>query len=369
MHDVVVIGGGLIGSAVARELALNGLRVLLFERGRPERTASWAAAGMLSPLAESEDAGGFLDFLRASRKLYPSFTRSIEEATGLPTGYRSEGTFLVALNESDEAALRQRFAWQRAADLPVEWLTGDETRQFEPAISGEARAALRFDEDHQVDNRLLLEALRVAAGHAGVDRRIEEVAGIVRQGERVSGVQLRSGERVEAGWVVVAAGVWCSRLEGLPRPLPLRPVHGQLLALHPGRPLIRHVLDSPRIYLVPRADGRVIVGATVEEIGFEQRVTAAGIHTLLGAALELIPELEHARFGESWSGLRPGTPDHLPILGADPDLPNLVYATGHYRNGVLLTPITAEVVADLVMDRPSRLPLAAYAPDRFGPAG
>lgn len=369
MHDVIVVGGGLIGLAAARELALNGLQVVLFERGQPERSASWAAAGMLSPLAEAEDADAFLEFLRASRSLYPSFTRSIEEATGLPTGYRSEGTFLVALNESDEAALRQRFTWQRAADLPVEWLTGDEARRHEPAISTEARAALYFGEDHQVDNRLLVEALRIAAEHAGIDRRSEEVAGLVHRGERVAGVRLRTGEVAEAGWVVVAAGVWSPRLDGLPRPLPVRPVHGQLLALHPERPLLRHVLDSPRVYLVPRADGRIIVGATVEAIGFDQRVTATAIHTLLGAACELVPELEQARFGEVWSGLRPGTPDNLPILGADPDRPNLIYATGHYRNGVLLTPITAEVVADLILERPSRLSLSPFAPDRFDPTG
>lgn len=367
--DVVVVGGGVIGCAVARALGMAGLRATLLERDEPGANASWAAAGMLSPLAEADQADAFLSLLLASRQMYPGFVAELLEQTGVDVAYRAEGTLLVALTAEDQQKLEGRYRWQRDADLPVEWLDADAARTAEPQLSPEVRAALRFAGDHQVDNRVLASALWSGAERAGVTmRRGVEAVRLLSSGTRAEGVELASGERIEAEWVVVAGGAWASRLQGLPRSLPVRPVHGQLLALKPREPIFAHVVDSPRGYLVPRNDGRLIVGATVEEIGFRRRITAGGVHTLLAAALEVAPALSGAPLVETWSGHRPGTPDDRPILGPDPDLPNLVYATGHYRNGILLAPITARLLADLIGGRQVSHHLAAFSATRFDPA-
>ncbi len=322
---------------------------------------------MLSPLAEANQADDFLTLLLHSRRIYPDYVAALEAETGEAVGYRSEGTLLAALNEPDELALRARFDWQTAAGLPVEWLQAEEARAIEPGLSPALRGALRFREDHQVDNRLLADALRQAAVHGGVRIRWgAEATAVIEESGRVAGIELDGGERIAAGTVVIAGGAASGTIDGLPRPLPIRPVHGQLLALRPAVPLIRHVLDSPRIYLVPRTDGRVIVGATVEEVGFRSGVTAGGVHSLLTAALELVPALAGAPLVESWSGHRPGTPDGMPVLGLDPDLSGLVYATGHYRNGILLTPITALAVSDLILGRAPRHDLGPFGVERFG---
>lgn len=356
----------MIGTAIARKLARAGADVVLVERDSAAPNASWAAAGMLSPLAEANQADAFLSLLLHSRRMYPHFAATLEAETGMRVGYRGEGTLLAALNEADEHALRSRFSWQAAAGLPVQWLEAEEARRIEPALSPDLRAALRFPEDHQVDNRLLADALRKAAVDAAVRIRSgETVTAVLREAGRIAGVVLASGERITARAVIIAGGAASGDIGGLPAPLPVRPVYGQLLSLRPGTPLIRHVVDSPRIYLVPRSDGRVIVGATVEEVGFRTGVTAGGMHILLAAALELVPELAAAPLAESWSGHRPGTPDGLPILGPDPDLPGLIYATGHYRNGILLTPITALVVADLILGRAPRHDLTPFGVERF----
>jgi glycine oxidase len=366
MMDVAVVGGGVIGCAVARELALAGLQVAVLERAEPGENASWAAAGMLSPLAEADRPDPFLDLLLASRRMYPDFAEALREEAGVDVAYRDEGTLLAALTDDDEQELRARFGWQRDAGLPVEWLSAATAGALEPALSPRVRAALRFADDHQVDNRLLAPALWTAAERAGaVMKRGAEVVRVVRSAGQVEGVELADGELVRAESVVLAAGAWAAQLAGLPTALPVRPVHGQLLALSTAPGLLRHVLDSPRVYLVPRANGRVIVGATVEEIGFDRRVTAGGTHALLHAALELVPELTGASLVESWSGHRPGTPDGWPILGPDPDLPKLLYATGHYRNGILLTPITARAIAALVTGDQLPVDLAPFAVGRL----
>lgn len=363
---IVIVGGGVIGTALARELAREKVPVTLVERDDGGRNASWAAAGMLSPLAEADSADDFLSLLLHSRRLYPAFITELEAETGQVVGYRDEGTLLVALNEHDEQAIRARFEWQHAAELPVEWLDPEAALRLEPALDPALRAALRFPEDHQVDNRLLATALRQGAVRAGVQVRSgQTITEILAKGGRITGVRLASGEHIPAQTVVIAGGATSPQIEALPAPLPIRPVHGQLLALHPGGPLFHHVLDSPRIYLVPRSDGRVIVGATTEEVGFRRAVTAGGVHALLSAAFELVPQLTGAALVESWSGHRPSTPDGWPILGEDPEMPGLVYATGHYRNGILLTPITALALADLILGRSARHDLTPFSPGRF----
>lgn len=364
--DVVVVGGGVIGCATARHAALGGASVVVVERGRPGAEASHAAAGMLSPLAEAEAPGPFLELLLRSREGYPAAVEALREETGIDAGYSGAGTLFVALREEDEAELAHRFAWQSALGLAVEALSAEEARRLEPALSPAVRRALRFPGDHQVENRALSLALWSAAARAGAEFRLgREVAGVLRDGGRVGGVELSDGERVAAGAVVVAGGCWAGRLGGLPRELPVFPVHGQLLAVESVPPVFRHVVDSPRCYLVPRSDGRVIAGATVERVGFRKAVTPAGMRSLIDGALEIAPVLAHAPLAESWSGLRPGTPDGLPILGADPEVPNLLYATGHFRNGILLAPLTGEVIGEMVLGRPSPVELAPFGIGRF----
>ena len=365
--DVAIVGGGAIGCAIARRAALAGLRVRVLERATPGAEASSAAAGMLSPLAEAHGPGPFLDLLLASRALYPAFAAALRDETGADVGYDDAGTLYLSLREEDDAELEHRHGWQSEAKLCVERLTAGEAREMEPALSPAVRFALRFPGDHQVDSRALSAALWKAAERAGAEVRLgAEAAALLRDGGRAAGVALADGTRVAAGAVVIAGGSWAGRIEGLPRALPVEPVHGQLLALHPHPPLLRHVVDSPRGYLVPRASGRVVAGATAERVGYHKAVTAAGLHRLLSAAIEAAPGLAAAPVAETWSGLRPGTPDGLPILGADPDFPNLLYATGHFRNGILLTPLTADLVVSLLLGDTPSMDLAAYSITRFG---
>ena len=365
--DVVVVGAGVIGCAVARRAAGAGLRVVVLERGTPGMEASWAAAGMLSPLAEAAAPGPMLDLLLAAREMYPAYVEALREETGIDCGYSDAGTLFLALREEDDPEMEARFAWQSAAGLGVERLDAAAVRSAEPAVSPEVRFALRFPGDHQVDNRALGAALRSAAAAAGVELRTGVAAThLLREGSRAVGVACADGGRVRAGAVVIACGAWAGRLPGLPRPVPVEPVHGQLLAIESLPPLFRHVVDSPRCYIVPRASGRVIVGATVEHTGERKAVTPWGLTRLLTGAVEVAPALEHAPVVETWSGLRPGTPDGLPILGPDPGVAGLVYATGHYRNGILLAPLTGERIGALLAGEGWPAALAAFAIGRFG---
>lgn len=365
--DVVIVGGGVIGCAVARRAARDGLRVVVLERATPGMEASWAAAGMLSPLAEANEPGPFLDLLIRARQMYPAYAAALREETGIDISYSDAGTLYAALREEDEEELEARWRWQSAAGLPLERLTAREAREAEPALSPAVRGALRFPGDHQVDNRALGAALWSAASRAGARFRLgAHAARLLRDGGEVAGVECADGTRIAAGAVVLAGGAWAGRLEGLPRPVPVEPVHGQLLALEAVPPVFRHVVDTPRCYLVPRTAGRLIVGATVERTGDRKAVTPWGLRRLIDGAVEAAPALEHAPLAETWSGLRPGTPDGCPILGRDPDLPGLAYATGHFRNGILLAPLTGERVGALLSRGEWCAGLEAFGIGRFG---
>jgi glycine oxidase len=364
--DVVVLGGGAIGCAVARKAALAGLSVVVVERGTPGGEASSAAAGMLSPLAEAAGPGPFLDLLLHARELYPELVDALREETGADVGYGDRGTLVLSLRERDDDLLDRRWAWQTALGLGVDRIDAEEARRLEPRINPALRFALRFPGDHHVDARALSSALWSAAARAGARFHLgAEAAGVVRERGRAVAVELSSGERIAAGDVVVALGCWAGRLGGLSRPLPVGPVRGQLLAVESVPPLFRHVVDSPRCYLVPRGDGRVIAGATVENAGFRKAVTPAGVRRLIDGAVEIAPSLRDAALVETWSGLRPGTPDGLPILGADPEVASLFYATGHYRNGILLAPLTGELIGALLLGASPSVDLTPYRPDRF----
>jgi glycine oxidase len=371
--DVAVIGGGVIGCAVARELARRGRSVVVVERDSPGRRATWAAAGMLSPLGEAGTGGPLLELADESLQRYAAFAHALREESGIDIEYRTNGKLHVAL-EDGEATLRSLAAVPAAARFDVRLLGGDEARALEPALSERVTAALLVARDHRVNNRLLVQALLASATAAGAAlRTANPVASIVARHDRAAGVRLASGETVETEHVVVAAGAWSGHLEGLPRVVPVRPVKGQMFAVdarprtgdRPGAALVERVIYADRCYIIPRDDGRVLVGATVEDVGFRKGATPRGVGGLMTAAAAVVPALLDLPLVETWAGFRPGTPDGLPIIGADPSMQGLYYATGHFRNGILLAPVTADIIADLVEGRTPAVAAEAFGVDRF----
>jgi glycine oxidase len=348
-------------------LAASGCPVTIFERDETGRGASWAAAGMLAAGVEAEP--GELDLLalnRRSQALWPDFAATLEREAGMTIGLRQEGTLVVALTRDDAAQLRFTYDFQRQHGIALEWLGGAAARECEPHLHPNLAAAVFSAADHQVDNRLLVQALRrafLAAG--GTLREHAPVETIELAGSRAIGVRV-AGEHYAADIVVLAAGAWSGQIGGLPAKLPVRPVKGQMLALRmdPAAPLIRHVVWAPKAYLVPRADGRLIVGATTEERGFDQRLTAGGILALLEGAWRVVPAIEELPIDEMWVGFRPGSRDDAPLLGPS-GIDGLVLATGHHRNGILLTPVTAEAVARYVLSGEVDPVIRPFALERF----
>ncbi|HEX8133140.1 MAG TPA: glycine oxidase ThiO [Actinomycetes bacterium] len=364
--DVVVVGGGVIGLGVAWRAAQAGMAVTVVDPA-PGRGASWAAAGMLAPVTEvhyGEQA--LLRFNLAAADRWPGFAAELEEAAGRQVGYRPCGTLTVARDTDDNAALEDLYRFQLRCGLQVERLRSRDCRRLEPGLAPSVRGGVLAPGDHQVDNRALAGALLAACERAGVRLLADRATGLRLDGERVTGVRLAGGASPAAATVVLAAGCWSRELGGLAAELlpPVRPVKGQLLHLRgpAADPLCRRNVRGLEVYVVPRADGRVVVGATVEEQGFDTRVTAGAVHDLLRAALELLPDVAELELVETVAGLRPGSPDNAPLLGAA-GVDGLVVATGHYRNGILLAPVTAEAVAELLAT--GRVP-AAIAP--FSPA-
>ncbi|MDR5708741.1 MAG: glycine oxidase ThiO [Armatimonadota bacterium] len=352
-EEVAIVGGGICGLSIGWYLARAGRSVTILEKGQAGLGATAAAAGMLAPYAEAEPGEEWmLPLLRASRDRWVAFAQELEAASGLVVDYRDEGTLVVALDRDDVERLRFLYGFQKRHGLPTEWLSGEEARRMEPYLSHRVAAAIRSPLDHQVDNvkvaRALAEAFRRAGGRL---RENTEVTRIVVDQGRVLGVRLPH-TFLEASWVVLAAGAWSATLPGLPdsvRP-PVRPVKGQMLAVQMPRdaPLLRHVVWGPDAYLVPRRDGRLLVGATVEEKGFDGSLTAGGILQLLRGAWEILPGIEELPLVDTWVGFRPGSRDDAPILGPT-EVEGLVLATGHYRNGILLAPITAEVISHYIL--------------------
>ena len=369
---VVVIGAGVIGLGIAWRLAARAT-VTVFDRGKAGAGASHAAAGMLAACAEAEPGEETLVALgRESQRRWPAFAEELERTTGVDVELRTEGTLVVALTADDQATIAHHLEFQRQLALPLEWLSAAATRAREPRLAGKIAGALFSPEDHQVDNRKLAHALRIAAEQAGVDiREHQPVKEFVVQGGQARGVVLDDGTSVPADIVVLAAGAWSRGIGGLPpdRRPPVRPIKGQMLALRmdPAAPLLSHVLWAPGVYLVPRRDGRLIVGATVEEKGFDDTITAGGLLTLLEAAWRAIPAVEELPVDEIWVGHRPGSRDDAPILGPGP-LAGLFYATGHHRNGILLAPVTADAMARLILDDVVEPAIKPFGLERFQPA-
>lgn len=368
--DVLIVGGGIVGCAVALELARAGRSTVVVERGEPGREATWAAGGMLSPLAEAPGPGPFLDLGLASLERYPAFVRSVEEASGRRVDFRRDGKLVLARDADEESRLRARREWIAEHGPDVRWLDAAGVRRREPLLTDEIRGALFLGDEARVDNRLLGTAIAEAARRGGAGFRTGATARrILLRGGRVRGVRLADGATLEATRVVVAAGAWSGLLEGLPRRLPVRPVRGQMVAVAPDVDGLSTVVDGGSAYLVPRRDGRIVAGSTMEDVGFRSTPTAEGIAGLLGRVMQVAPALADAEVLETWAGLRPGTPDGLPVLGPDPEVEGLVYATGHFRNGILLAPATAACLAP-VLTGEGRPPvdLAPFRPTRFAEA-
>jgi glycine oxidase len=388
--DVVVVGGGVIGLAVARELARGGAEVVLVERGEAGAESSWAAAGMLAPQVEADGADEFFRLAAASRDAYPDFARELEEESGVSIELDRTGTLYLAFTEEDEAECERRFRWQTRAGLRVERLTANEVRALEPQVSARVRSALRFPLDGQVENRLLVVALAKACAARGV--RVvtgTKVVAIKVEAGRAVGVETTRGT-TRASSIVVACGAWSSRVRLDVSPAPgdgdgggdgdgdgdapaarpsVEPVRGQILCFAPAAaqtPFVRHVVYSPRGYLVPRRDGRLLAGTTTEHAGFDKSPTGAGREAIMAHAREIAPAADGLVVSDAWAGLRPRGADDWPVLGALADVPNLFYATGHYRNGILLAPLTGALVAGMILRRGAASPLLeAFTPERF----
>ncbi|MDO0932472.1 glycine oxidase ThiO [Streptomyces sp. DG2A-72] len=372
--DVLVIGGGIIGLVTAWRAAQRGFATAVVDP-EPGGGAAQVAAGMLAAVTELHYGEQTLLGLNlASARRYPDFAAELTELTGHDLGYRQCGTLTVALDADDRAHLRELHALQRASGLDSEWLSGRECRRLEPMLAPGVRGGLRVDGDHQIDPRRLAGALVAACERAGVvfHRTWAERLSVVR--ERAAGVVTRDGKTVGAGQVVLAAGSLSGQLAGVPEDVlpPVRPVKGQVVRLTvPERfapflsRTVRAVVRGSHVYLVPRENGELVIGATSEELGWDTTVTAGGVYELLRDAHELVPGLTELPLTETRAGLRPGSPDNAPLLGPTA-LPGLLLATGHYRNGVLLTPVTGDAMAHALAT--GELPDEArpFTPKRFG---
>lgn len=362
-----------MGLSVGWRLAARGCSVDIFDQGEAGRGASWAAAGMLAAGVELEPGEDALFRLnKRSQASWRGFAGELEAASGVSLGYRDEGTVVAALTRDDREQLRFSYEMQLEAGLEVVWLGARELREREPYLRPGVVGGLFSPDDHQVDNRRLVRALKRAVAAAG--GRLHEstpVEEVTVEAGRARGIVTPDG-RVPADAVVVAAGPWSRQLAGLPngvRP-PVRPVKGQMLSLQmdPREPLVRHVLWAPKIYLVPREDGRLIVGGTVEERGFDDRITAGGMLSLLEAAWRAVPAVEELPIAETWVGFRPGSRDDAPILGPC-EVEGLVFATGHHRNGILLTPVTSEIISAYVSAGTRDEAFSTFGIDRFAAKG
>jgi glycine oxidase len=370
--DIIIAGAGIIGCSLACELAREGRKVRLLDRRKPVAEATWAAAGMLASEPEGPGTEPLMPLGRASLALYPEFVEGIEEASGLRTGFRRQGALVAFLGPRADHEQGEYLAELARFGMAGEPVTGDEARRREPRLNPGINAAIWMADEASIDNRALGWALAAAVSKLGVELQAGVgVESLLLEGNRCRGV-IAGGEKIPAGHVVIAAGCYSAGIEHAARYAPTSPARGQMVALEAGAALPGTVLRSYRGhlvgYLVPREDGRLIAGSTMENAGFDKSQTAGGIGKVLAAAVELIPALENAPIIETWSGLRPDTPDHLPILGPT-EIDGLSIATGHFRNGILLAPVTARLARQWILGQPTDLPLGPFLPSRFAAKG
>lgn len=363
-YDAIVIGGGIIGCAVAWRLAQRGRRVALLERGHVGGEASSAAGGIFGPKASPDLPSHLLQFWRMSHDLYPSFVAEVQAATGHAFELRVAGQLLVAASEAEVARLESSFDLQAPAGIHAAWLTGADLRAAEPALAPEVPAAIYFPDQILVDNGSLTLALGAAVRRAGGDLfENRPVTGLAIEHGRVVGVETPTG-RVSGAVVVNCAGSWSGMID--PRAAkPVRPIKGQMLAVDAQPVFFEHIIQSAGGGIVPRASGRTLIGATQEDVGFDKDVIAGTISSLFERVARLLPALRQARFLDAWAGLRPVTPDRAPLIGPDPELGGLYWATGHGTMGILLVPATALAVADLIETGRSSMSIDKFNPARF----
>ena len=368
--EVVIIGGGVIGLAIARELAARGVNdVVVLERSEFGSESSWAAAGMLAPQAEANVADDFFHLACRGRDMYELFAVELLSETGIDVELDKTGTLYVAFSDHDVKELEERFVWQNEAQLAVRRLAPADVLAMEPQVNGSLRLALEFPLDGQVENRKLLSALIAANNKLGV--RLEAgttVESIRIENDKVVGVQSSAGT-ISTRTVVIAAGAWSSLIASSPyKALPdigIKPVRGQMVCYQPEKMPAKHVIYSARGYVVPRQDGRVLAGSTSEPVGFDKGVTASGMAGISSAAVEILPDFSSLPIVDSWAGLRPATADALPAIGPCAEIDGVYYACGHFRNGILLAPVTADIVARAIIDRHFPASLEVFSPDRF----
>src|SRR6202166_1423298 len=363
--EVCIAGGGLIASTIAFELARAGLQVALFDRHELGEGSSWAAAGILSPAPENTGMISIVPLGRASLQLYPEFVATVEEISGRSVGYRPRGTLEALFSTDAQENLSTIIALHHGLGLKAEPVRAEDAREMEPALSPELEAAVLRPDEACLDNRALTKAVLTAAERSGVQTFTgSNVQSIAKNGRRCDGFVV-DGEKVQSRWTVIAAGCCSAEIEGAAQYAPVRPAKGQMIALRAKDLSIERVLWSDHVYLVPRNNGKILAGATVEYVGFERKVTAGGVQKIISAALQLAPVLVDAQIEETWAGLRPDSPDHLPIIGPT-DLDGLLIATGHFRSGILLAPITAQLIRERVTTQNVSQEWARFSPMRFG---
>jgi glycine oxidase len=365
--DVAIAGAGLIGASIALELARAGLRVGLFDMQEPGREASWAGAGILSPAPESTAMLPMVDLGKASLALYAKFIGEVEEISGQVVGYRPKGTLEVFSSRHAIEELSTVVALHHGLGLRAEPLPARDARKLEPPISPAVEAAVLRPDEASVDNRALTAAVLEAARRSGVEIFAGQTVKTIRcEASHCVGISVADDE-VTAQSTIIAAGAFCPRIDGVASYAPVRPAKGQMAALRSAGVNLERVVWSKNIYLVPRNDGRILAGATVEYLGFEKTPTAGGLAKLLAAAIEAVPALAEATVEEHWAGLRPDTPDHLPILGPT-DIDGLLIATGHFRSGILLAPITAQLMREWITLQNVSVDWERFSPLRFAEA-
>lgn len=363
----LIVGGGIIGASCAWRLASEGVAVTVLERGRLGQEASWAAAGLIGPQGEAEEPGPFFDICMAGKE---SFDRSVEQLakeSGIDPEYDRHGILYVAFSEHERDELAARARWQRAAGGKVDDLTRTQARAIAPALSEKVTYALHLPTNWRTDNRKLTQAYIGAAAKAGAEfREGVRIDSIAIKNGRAAGVVTHGGETIAGDVIVNAAGSWASELRGLEADkIRFFPVRGQIICFETRPGAIEPSLFSARGILVPRRDGRLLAGSIFEEAGFNKTLTLGGMTHILRAASEMVPSLSELPFREAWAGLRPAADDLMPVIGASPSVPNVFYACGHFRSGILLSSLTGEIIADLVKGRAPKIDLAPFTPARF----
>ncbi|MCZ6601473.1 MAG: glycine oxidase ThiO [Planctomycetota bacterium] len=364
-YDVIVVGAGIVGCSVAYALARDGVQVTVIERGEIGREASWAGGGILTPIRPHTYPSDLLPLCRSGLDTFDRWIPALEDESGIDVEHDVVGLLLLVRDDEDEREADSLRAWKKEHGQPAEVLSQDEVRERVPGINPEFHKALLFPDTRQIRNPRLLRSLSVAAERGGVTFRTKcPVGGLVRNGDRIIGVQTPQGE-IHAGTVIIAAGAWSSGSDlGISPAISVKPIRGQMILTEQDPVAFRHVLLWKGRYLVPRRDGKILIGSSVEDVGFDSRVTAGVVHSLLERASEILPALADAPFLQAWAGLRPSTPDRLPYIGPIPGADGALAATGHYRNGLLLGPFTGEIIAAIHAGRPPGIDLTPYRPGR-----